>query len=88
MQHTAIINGLVYTASSNPEVPFKIPKGTILIANGKIKAVGENVDVPNGTKILDVSGKLVTPGLIDAHCHIGVSEDGATDVYKRQPWER
>ncbi|MGI6627481.1 MAG: amidohydrolase [Bacillota bacterium] len=78
MQHTAIINGLVYTASSNPEVPFKIPKGTILIANGKIKAVGENVDVPNGTKILDVSGKLVTPGLIDAHCHIGVSEDGAT----------
>ena len=80
MQHTAIINGLVYTASSNSKVPFEIEKGTVLIENGKIKAVGEHVDLPKHTEIVDVSGKIVTPGLIDAHCHIGVSEDGATSA--------
>ena len=80
MQDTAIINGLVYTASSNPELPFKIKKGTILIGSGKIKAVGKHVDSPGNAKILVISGKIVTPGFIDAHCHIGISEDGATSA--------
>lgn len=62
MQDTAIINGLVYTASSNPELPFKIEKGTVLIGSGKIKAVGKHVDIPGNAKILDISGKIVTPG--------------------------
>ncbi len=80
MQDTAIINGLVYTASSNPGLPFKIEKATVLIGNGKIKAVGKHVDIQGDTKIIDISGKIVTPGLIDAHCHIGISEDGATSA--------
>lgn len=80
MQDTAIINGLVYTASSNPELPFKIEKGTVLIGSGKIKAVGKHVDIPGNAKILDISGKIVTPGFIDAHCHIGISEDGSTSA--------
>lgn len=80
MKNTAIINGLVYTASSNPEIPFKLENGAILITDGKIAAVGNNVDIPSNAEIFDVSGKIVTPGLIDAHCHIGISEDGATSA--------
>lgn len=48
------------------------PNGQILIENGKIKAVGENVERPEGAEEIDASGHLVTPGMIDAHCHIGL----------------
>jgi len=76
----AIINGKIYPASNKPDMPFEIPRGVILIENGKIRAVGEHVDVPAGSEVVDVSGSIVTPGLIDAHCHIGISEDGATQA--------
>ncbi|MDL2293030.1 amidohydrolase [Ruminococcaceae bacterium OttesenSCG-928-D13] len=46
--------------------------GQILIEDGKIKAVGEAVERPAGADELDAGGKLVTPGLVDAHCHIGL----------------
>ena len=46
--------------------------GQILIENGKIKAVGEDVERPDGAQKIDAGGRLVTPGLIDAHCHIGL----------------
>ena len=53
-----------------------IPDGYILIKNGKIEAVGEMEAVPNEEKeCLDLKGKTVTPGFIDAHCHIGMWED-------------
>lgn len=48
------------------------PNGQILIENGKIKAVGENVEKPEGAEEIDAGGHLVTPGMIDAHCHIGL----------------
>jgi len=47
--------------------------GTILIDNGKIKAVGPDVKVPEGVKTL--KAKVVTPGLVEAHCHIGIWEE-------------
>ena len=47
--------------------------GTILIDNGKIKAVGPNVKVPEGVKTL--KARVVTPGLVEAHCHIGIWEE-------------
>jgi imidazolonepropionase-like amidohydrolase len=52
-----------------------ITDGLIIINNGKIQAVGENADVPEGAKVLDMSDKNVMPGMIDAHCHIGLSLD-------------
>ena len=52
-----------------------ITNGVIVINNGKIQAVGENTDVPDGAKVLDMSDKNVMPGMIDAHCHIGLSLD-------------
>ena len=52
--------------------------------DGKIAAVGagSSVDVPAGADVVDVSGKFVTPGLIDAHSHIAVDSinEGGTTV--------
>src|SRR5277367_1540022 len=47
-------------------------KGTIVLENGKIKEVGENVIVPAGATIIDAQGQFVIPGIIDCHSHIAV----------------
>ena len=46
--------------------------GDILIENGKISQIGTVGAVPADCKVIDAAGRLVTPGLIDAHCHIGL----------------
>ncbi|MBR2719243.1 MAG: amidohydrolase [Clostridia bacterium] len=52
-----------------------IVNGEILIDDGKIISVGKDLVVPEGTEVYDASGCLVTPGLIDGHCHIGMHEE-------------
>jgi imidazolonepropionase-like amidohydrolase len=47
-------------------------KGTIVVENGKIKEVGENVIVPAGATVIDAQGQFVIPGIIDCHSHIAV----------------
>ena len=49
-----------------------LPNGCILIDNGKIAAVAPELDAPAGAKILDAQGRLLTPGCVEAHCHIGL----------------
>jgi len=49
--------------------------GDILIENGKIVAVGPSLTCESG-RVLSLDGMRVFPGLIDAHCHIGMWEDG------------
>lgn len=53
-----------------------IEQGTVLIEGSKITAVGENVEIPPEAEVIDASGKVVLPGMIDAHGHAGVDEDG------------
>ena len=65
-----IKNGTINTITNG------IIKGDILIENKKIKAIGENLEVPKDVKIIDAEGKLVFPGFIDAHTHLGLWEDG------------
>ena len=48
--------------------------GDLLIENGKIAAIAERIDAPEGCEIVDAAGCLVTPGLMDAHTHIGIDE--------------
>src|SRR5215216_4087686 len=51
-----------------------IENGTVVISNGKIAAVGANVSVPSGAKIIDASGLSVYPGMIDSGTEIGITE--------------
>jgi imidazolonepropionase-like amidohydrolase len=55
-----------------------LKKAVLLIENEKITALGEKgeVDIPNGAKIIDVNGKTIIPGLIDAHLHFSGSRPG------------
>jgi imidazolonepropionase-like amidohydrolase len=57
-----------------------IENGTILFNDGVITAVGANVDIPAGTRIVDGTGKHIYPGLIDAYTTVGISEIGAVGV--------
>jgi imidazolonepropionase-like amidohydrolase len=50
--------------------------GDILIENDKIAAVGTNLSAPEGTEVIDATGLWALPGFIDAHCHLGMWEDG------------
>lgn len=63
----AIVNGKLYTITNGI-----IEQGTVLCEDGKIVAVGTDVVVPEDAQIIDAQGKSVTPGLIDAHSHIGL----------------
>jgi imidazolonepropionase-like amidohydrolase len=60
----AITNATILTASHGT-----IEKGTILIRNGKIAAIGKDLVVPAGAQVIDGNGKYVMPGIIDAHSH-------------------
>jgi imidazolonepropionase-like amidohydrolase len=58
-----------------------IQNGTIVLDKGKIAAIGgAEVQAPRGAKIVDVTGKHIYPGLIDAYSTVGLTEIGAVDV--------
>lgn len=44
----------------------------ILIENGKIAAIGENLEIPQDAEVVDATGLNVYPGLVEAHGHIGL----------------
>src|SRR5688500_11706271 len=54
-----------------------IEKGTVIIANGKITALGASVSVPSGAKVIDATGLSVYPGMIDAGSTSGLEEIGS-----------
>lgn len=49
--------------------------GTLVMNEGKITAVGASVEIPEGVETIDAEGALLTPGLIDAHSHLGMWEE-------------
>lgn len=61
----AIVNGTIFTITNGV-----IKNGRILIEDGKIKAVGTDISLPEDTEIIDAKGGIITPGLIDCHTHI------------------
>jgi imidazolonepropionase-like amidohydrolase len=60
----------VYPVSSQP-----IEHGVVVIEGGKIKAVGAEgqVTIPDGAMVVDTSGKVIIPGIVDTHSHIGIA---------------
>ncbi|RMF61911.1 MAG: amidohydrolase, partial [Calditrichaeota bacterium] len=79
-----------YSFSHVPEQPQNVlvthatlwtcgPQGVLedadlLVTKGKIAKIGKNLAAPKGAVVIDARGKHVTPGLIDAHSHTGISE--------------
>ena len=65
----AIRGGRVYPISGPP-----IEHGVLVVANGKIVAVGEEgkIKIPRGATVEDATGKIVMPGIVDSHSHIGI----------------
>lgn len=49
-----------------------IENGDVLLKDGKIEKVGENIRPPDNAQVIDAAGKYIMPGIIDAHSHIGV----------------
>lgn len=61
----------------------RIPNGVVLIEEGRITSVGgSETKIPEGAEIIDVTGKFITPGLVDAHVHFGQTGfyDGRPDA--------
>lgn len=71
----ALRGGVVLPVAGAP-----IPNGTVVMGGGKIVAVGSNVAIPSGAEVVDVSGKYVMPGIIDAMTNIGIAADDQNDA--------
>lgn len=70
----AVVNARIWTMGSG-----EISSGAVLIDGGRIVGVGEEVPVDGPVEVLDAGGGILTPGLIDAHTHSGICEEGAPE---------
>jgi len=66
----ALVNAHVVPVEGDPF------DGTVLVEDGRITALGADVAAPEGAEVVDAQGRWVLPGLIDAHVHLGVWEEG------------
>jgi len=71
----ALVGGTIHTVANGV-----IENGTILFVDGKITAVGTNVQVPANARRVDIAGKHVYPGLVAAFSTVGITEIGSVDV--------
>ena len=65
----AIVNAHLYPVTSEP-----IEDGTMLVEDGTITEIGADVLVPPGATILDAEGRVVIPGLVESHSHMGFKQ--------------
>ncbi|HEX6940400.1 MAG TPA: amidohydrolase family protein [Longimicrobiales bacterium] len=73
-QTVAITNARVYTMAG----PV-IERGTVVFRDGRIVAVGADIAIPQGARVIDAAGKVVTPGFLDSATQLGLVEVGAVD---------
>lgn len=52
----------------------------VLVEGGRIVKIGKGLTAPTGTKVVDATGKFVTPGLVDAHSHRGADDINESDA--------
>ncbi len=64
---------LIKNGHVKPMVGKDLENGCVLIGDdGKIVAVAAEIEAPEGAEIIDAEGRLVTPGCVEAHCHVGL----------------
>lgn len=66
----AIKNAKLYTVDGDI-----IENGILVVENGKIKSLGQDLDISDIEVVYDANSKPVTPGLIDVHTHLGIEEE-------------
>lgn len=71
----ALTHAKIFTLAGPP-----IDDGTLVIRDGKIAAVGANVEIPKGAEVIDVKGLQVYPGLFDPITQMGLSEISAVSA--------
>ncbi|UCC97519.1 MAG: hypothetical protein JSW66_16955, partial [Phycisphaerales bacterium] len=74
-QPIALVNGTIHPVSSEP-----VEGAAIVMDKGRIIEIGEGVETPPDTIVVDIKGKHVYPGLIESHSNLGLTEIGAVDV--------
>lgn len=79
----AFTNARIITVNDNDDV---IENGTVVVRDNKIESVGSaaNVTIPTGAHVVDLQGKTIMPGIVDAHAHIGNFRNG---LNPQQQWE-
>ena len=70
----ALTNGKILTMAGQI-----FEKGTVVVDQQKISALSGSPVPPDGARVIDVSGKYVLPGFIDAHTHLGIYEEIYTE---------
>ena len=81
----ALVGGTVVTMHEADTQQQVLSDGVVVVEQNRITAVGVRgeIDIPSAAKIVDISGKTVIPGLIDAHAHGGM---GSEEVIPQQNW--
>ena len=74
----ALVGARVITMSQAPGAPTVIENATVVVDGHRISEVGpaSRVRIPSGARQIDVKGKTIIPGLIDAHAHVFAEGDG------------
>ncbi|MFP4199912.1 MAG: amidohydrolase, partial [Clostridia bacterium] len=66
-----ITNGRIHTGTGRV-----FERGFVLVENGRIRDVGQQEEMDATAEVIDVGGRPVTPGLVEAHGHVGLSDEG------------
>jgi N-acetylglucosamine-6-phosphate deacetylase len=74
-ENVALVNATVWTCAD----AGLLEGATVLIESGKIAAVAKDIELPEGIKTIDCTGRHITPGIIDCHSH-AASDGGMNEM--------
>ncbi|GAA0115552.1 amidohydrolase [Clostridium senegalense] len=67
---------VITNASIHTMTDLILENGMVIIKDSKIEDLGHNLPIPENSLVIDAKGGFLMPGLIDAHCHVGMWENG------------